>query len=126
MLKIMLTITTALLWALLLCALQHAAAGDAIVDNNDDATGNSKFSNALDRLDGDFSLASGWPSFCLPQLGTARAGEATTCKHRAAPGEAVILHVKFSMPSQPSSRNLELRWVRDVPVYLPHYYIYYI
>ena len=104
---IMLTMlrTTALLWVLISIAL-HVTAEAAI--NNDGATAIPACSNGLDPGAFSKNVASD------PASRLSSKTSVTTCKHRAAQGEALLIRVKFLMPWQPSSRNLELRWVREV------------
>ena len=102
-----LTMRTALLFAVLGCAL-HVMAGDANVTSDDDAA-ISECSNDLDGSSIDVAASSRAAAGSMNDIILTT----TTCKHRAAQGMAVRMRVKFSMPVQPSSRSLELRWVCD-------------
>ena len=90
----------------------HVAAGDTI--NDDAETAIPACSNDLDPGAAAFSKNVMMASDPASRVLSSSKTSVTTCRHRAAQGEAVILRVKFVMPSQPSSRTLELRWVREV------------
>ena len=92
---------TAVLWALLGCTL-HIAVGATV--NKDDATSMSECT----KEQAGFSAA---VSGTAASSSINSASMLTTCKHRAAQGAAVIVRVRFSIPLQPISRNLELRCV---------------